>query len=81
MKTRVPYGKFQLQLKKIEELEKKSVRFKRIYSEYKVMSEELWDLETSKSSLATDDFIDFMELQKSYLEDEIEDWLSDDKND
>ncbi|WP_312825405.1 hypothetical protein [Epilithonimonas sp.] len=75
-----PYRKFLPQQKKIEELEKSSSRFKRIYSEYETMSDELWDLESSESTESIpDDFINAIKLQTSYLEDEIQDWLIEDK--
>ena len=55
-------------------------RFRRIYSEYELMSDELWNLETSDTSGSIpDDFINAIKLQTSYLEDEIEDWLLEDK--
>ena len=75
-----PYRKFLPQQKKIEELEKSNSRFRRIYSEYELMSDELWNLETSDTSGSIpDDFINAIKLQTSYLEDEIEDWLLEDK--
>lgn len=75
-----PYRKFLPQQKKIEELEKSSSRFKRIYSEYETMSDELWDLESSDNTESIpDDFINAIKLQTSYLEDEIQDWLIEDK--
>ena len=71
-----PYRKFQPQQKKIEELEKSNSRFKRIYSEYELMSDELWDLESNESAESVpDDFINAIKLQTSFLEEEIEDWL------
>lgn len=71
-----PYRKFLPQQKKIEELEKNNSRFKRIYSEYELMSDELWNLESSDSTESIpDDFFDAIKLQTNYLEDEIEDWL------
>jgi hypothetical protein len=74
-----PYRKFLPQQKKIEELEKTSSRFKRIYSEYELMSDELWNLESSDSTEnIPDDFINAIKLQTSYLEDEIQDWLVED---
>lgn len=63
--------------KKIEELEKSSTRFRRIYSEYETMSEDLWNLENADGESIPDDFIDAIKLQTSFLEDEIEDWLID----
>lgn len=71
-----PYRKFLPQQKKIEELEKSNSRFKRIYSEYELMSDELWDLESNESAESVpDDFINAIKLQTSFLEEEIEDWL------
>lgn len=71
-----PYRKFLPQQDKIEELEKSSSRFKRIYSEYEWMSDELWDMESNETAESIpDDFINAIKLQTSYLEDEIEDWL------
>ncbi|MEA1851340.1 MULTISPECIES: hypothetical protein [Chryseobacterium] len=75
MKSQNKYRKFQLQQKNIEALERENSRFKRVYSEYENMSEELWNLENSNNEPLPDDFINAMILQTSYLEDEIEDWL------
>ncbi|KFF11497.1 hypothetical protein IW15_14870 [Chryseobacterium soli] len=75
MKHQNKYRKFQLQQKNIEALEKENSRFKRVYSEYENMSDELWNLENDKTEPVPDDFINAMILQASYLEDEIEDWL------
>ena len=69
------YRKFQPQLQRIEELEKSSPRFKRVYSEYETISEELWNLENSDGPSVPDDFINAVKIQASFLEDEIEDWL------
>lgn len=75
MERQNKYRKFQLQQKKIEDLERQSSRFKRVYSEYENMSDDLWALENSEGQAVPDDFLDAMILQTSYLEDEIEDWL------
>ncbi|WBV55831.1 hypothetical protein PFY10_16540 [Chryseobacterium daecheongense] len=75
MKSQNKYRKFQLQQKNIEALEKENSRFRRVYSEYENMSDELWSLENSKGEQVPDDFINAMMLQASYLEDEIQDWL------
>ncbi len=69
------YRKFTPQQQKIEALEKESPRFKRIYSEYELMSDELWNLENSDISNIPDDFLNAVKLQTEYLEDEIGDWL------
>ncbi|ACU08557.1 hypothetical protein FIC_02120 [Flavobacteriaceae bacterium 3519-10] len=70
------YRKFHPQQKEIEALEKKNDRFKRIFTEYEHMAEELWDLENSDVSNIPDDFINAMKVQTEYLEDEIGDWLA-----
>lgn len=75
MTTPRPYRKFKPQQKKIEELEKQSPRFKRIYTEYEVMLDELWNLENTDTQNIPDDFIEAIKLQTEYLEDEIDDWL------
>lgn len=75
MERQNKYRKFQHQQKNIEALERQSSRFKRVYSEYENMSDDLWDLENSERKDVPDDFLDAMILQTSYLEDEIEDWL------
>lgn len=75
MKTKQTYRKFQLQQDKIEDLKKRNQRFNRIYSEYQLMSDELWNLENESEASAPDDFLNAVKLQTSYLEEEIEDWL------
>ncbi len=82
MNPRKPFRKFQAQQNKIEDLEKSNSRFKRIYSEYENMSEQLWNIENSEGDSIPDDFLNAIKLQTSYLEDEIQDWLyeSDHKN-
>lgn len=75
------YRKFQPQQAKIEALEKSSPRFKRIYSEYQTMSDELWDLENSELDGVPDDFLNSIRLQTDFLEDEISDWLLDEAED
>ena len=75
MKSQNKYRKFQLQQQNIEALEKENTRFKRVYSEYENMSDELWNLENSNADPVPDDFINAMMVQTSYLEEEIEDWL------
>lgn len=82
MNPRKPFRKFKAQQNKIEDLEKSNSRFKRIYSEYENMSEQLWNIENSEGDSIPDDFLNAIKLQTSYLEDEIQDWLyeSDHKN-
>ena len=80
MNPQRPYRKFKPQQAKINELEKSSPRFKRIYSEYQLMSDELWNLENSDISNIPDDFLNAVKLQTEYLEEEIDDWLLDENN-
>lgn len=61
----------------IEELEKENPRFKRVYAEYEMMSDELWSIENTDATNMPDDFIEAIKLQTKYLEDEIGDWLID----
>ncbi len=75
MKPKRPYRKFDPQKTQIEALEQKSDRFRRIFSEYELMSEELWHLQTSESTSVPDDFLDAVQDQTQYLEDEIGSWL------
>ncbi|QOW11617.1 hypothetical protein Q73A0000_15170 [Kaistella flava (ex Peng et al. 2021)] len=77
MTTQRPYRKFMPQQKKIEELEKNSPRFKRVYTEYELMSDQLWDLENTDTTNIPDDFMEAIKLQTEYLEEEIDDWLLD----
>ncbi|QIG90593.1 hypothetical protein G6R40_13465 [Chryseobacterium sp. POL2] len=76
MKKRPNYRKFQPQLKRIEELEKNNSAFKRIYSEYELMSNELWEIENDEKNSIPDDFINAIQLQAEYLEEEINNWLT-----
>jgi uncharacterized protein YdcH (DUF465 family) len=75
MNKQHPYRKFQGQQDKIANLEKTNSRFRRVYSEYNLMSEELWNMETSPGVVVPDDFINSVQLQTTFLEDEIEQWL------
>jgi uncharacterized protein YdcH (DUF465 family) len=60
---------------KISELKKNNSRFKRVYREYEIMSDELWNLETSQEISVSDDFLDAINAQTNYLEEEINGWL------
>lgn len=60
---------------KISELKKNNSRFKRVYKEYEFMSEELWTLENSTEVSVSDDFLNAVNAQTNYLEEEIEGWL------
>ena len=56
-------------------LEENNPRFKRVYSEYELMADQLWNLENTDTSNIPDDFIEAIKLQTEYLEEEIDDWL------
>ena len=75
MKNSRSYRKFQFQQKKIETLEQENVHFKRMFTEYEFMSNELWDLENTESTDVADDFLESYRVQTHYLEDQIEQWL------
>lgn len=81
MNLQRPYRKFKPLERKIEDLEKNSPTFKRIFSEYELMSDELYTLETSESSNVPDDFIDAVKMQTEFLEEEIGGWLIKDYTD
>lgn len=72
------YGKFFSHQNRIKALEKSSSRFKRIFSEYEFLFNELRNLETAEGPAITEEFLDSIKLQTAYLEDEVEDWLLDD---
>ncbi len=67
--------KFSPQQDQIKELEENNPRFKRIYTEYEILSDELWEMENCNSSGITDDYMDSLKMQTEYLEDAIDDWL------
>ena len=75
MTTHRPYRNFTPQQKKIEELERNSPRFKRVYAEYEMMSDELWNIENTDTTDIPDAFIEAIKVQTEYLEDEVGDWL------
>ena len=76
MKTPRSYRKFQFQQDKIRNLEENSPRFKRIYTEFENLSDEIWDIETGDRDSVPDDFMMALQLQTNFLEDEIDNWLS-----
>ncbi|SEV86771.1 hypothetical protein [Kaistella antarctica] len=75
MTTARPYRKFLPDQKKIEELEKNSPRFKRVYAEYELMTDQLWDMENTDGPNIPEDFVEAIIVQTEYLEDEITHWL------
>lgn len=75
MKTPRPYRKFQYKQEKIKDLEEHHPRFKRIFMEFENLSDEIWDIETGSREAVPDDFMDALQLQTNYLEQEIDEWL------
>lgn len=78
MKTRNAYRKFPGMEQKIFALEARNSRFQRIFSEYENISDDLWELQNSENSVP-DDFVKSFEMQQQWLEEEIEDWLSEEE--
>lgn len=76
MNAKKSYRKFHPQQKEVEALEKKNDWFKRVFTEYELMAEELWDLENNDVSNIPDDFLNAVKIQTEYLEDEIGDLLA-----
>ncbi len=82
MKTPRSYRKFNPQKQKIQDLGKSHPRFKRVYSEYENLSDELWDMENGDYPTAVpDDFLYALQIQTYYLEEEIDQWLQYEKSD
>ena len=75
MKTPRSYRKFQFQQDKIRNLEEKSPRFKRIYTEFENLSDEIWDIETGDRDSVPEKKKIELKLQTNFLEDEIDNWL------
>ena len=75
MKTPRPYRKFQFKQEKIKDLEAHNPRFKRIYTEFENLSDEIWEIETGDRDSVPDDFMFALQLQTNYLEDEIDEWI------
>jgi len=69
------YRKFKPQQKRIEELEQQHPRFRRVYKEYEALSGELWNSDPEAHRNLPDDFLQALEIQTEYLEEEIEKWL------
>lgn len=71
-----PYRRFQPKTQEISALKKNNSRFERIYREYEVISEELWDFENSDKVSVCDEFLNALQQQSHFLEEEIDDWLA-----
>lgn len=72
MKNQRPYRKFKFVPKKIDELDEKDHSFRRIFSEYECLTDELWSLQNTEDASVTDDFLEAVLLQKDFLEETIE---------
>ena len=75
MNPQNPNKKFDPTKVEMQTLLEENPRFKRIYDEYDQLSENLWNLEQSEGLSITDEFINYIKVQTSYLEGEIEDYL------
>ncbi len=75
MITNKSMRKFAPQRKQIEALEKECPRFKRIFSEYEAISDDLWEKQNSTAVNIPDDFFAAMESQTDLLEHVILDLL------
>ena len=75
MKNQSINRRFKPLQQKISALKKNNSRFKKVYREFEIMSDELWNLENSSDVSVSDDFLDAVNLQTTFLQDEIEDWL------
>ncbi len=75
MKSQNPYRKFDATNAEVQTLLVKNARFKRMYDEYNQLSENLWNLEQSEGESLTDDFLNYIKVQTSYLENELQDIL------
>lgn len=77
MKTTMSLRNFERTKRKIEELNKNESRFRQIYHEYKLFRTQLWNVQSGLvPEEVADDFIDALQIQISYLENEIEEWLN-----
>lgn len=75
MKSQNPYRKFDATNAEVQTLLVKNARFKRMYDEYNQLSENLWNLEQSEGESLTDDFLNYIKVQTSFLENELQDIL------
>lgn len=76
MKNSRSYRRFQPLQQEISALKKNNSRFKTVFREYEMISDELWSLENSKETDVSDDFLNAMQQQSLFLEVEIDEWLS-----
>lgn len=75
MKTSSLYRKFQIRRDKIKDLEEKNPRFRRVFSEFEDITDEIWEIENGNREDIPDDFLFALFLQKKCLEEEIDEWL------
>lgn len=79
MNTQEVLQKFTAQPQQIEELEKKSPRFRRIFAEYCSITQEFWDMQNSARNNISDELLAAIQLQIDFLERAIRDFLSGEK--
>ncbi|SEG13286.1 hypothetical protein SAMN05421847_1496 [Halpernia humi] len=75
LKNQRTLQRFLPQKNQISELKRNNYRFKRVFREYEMMSEQLWNLETSSEISVSDDFLNAVSMQTNILEEEIQNWL------
>ena len=80
MNAKNSYRKFQKEHQKIKDLEKSNARFRRVFTEYETMSDDLWQIESSDDPAIPDDYLDSIRIQQSFLEDEVQNWLNSESN-
>lgn len=80
MKTSKSYRKFQIRKDEIRILEENNPRFRRVFSEFEDLTEEIWEIENGNRAAVTDDFIFALKLQINCLEEEIDEWLDIDES-
>lgn len=76
MKTKIPRNRFSKQKNTIKELSAHNSRFKRIFDEYESISDQI----SHTPPDIPDDFFDAMNIQKLFLEEEINEWLKEASN-
>lgn len=75
MRTPKPYRKFQIRKKEIKNLEENNPRFRRVFSEFEDIADEIREIENGNRATVPDDFLFALQLQKNCLEEEIDEWL------
>lgn len=75
MKATRSYRKFQKRQGKINDLKENNARFRRVFSEFEDLDEEIREIENGNRASVPDDFLFALKLQQNCLEEEIDEWL------